>query len=645
MPGEPPRRGFALRGLVAGIGAGALCGLLDAARAAGSSNEILRPEDALGVVGLYAAAFAPCGVAAGLVARRFAWPHRMLELLVIVGAAWFFVVAWANVAFLPGFTAGLSVAFDLAAAAVALLLLRARYRAPGEDASHTRRWFALAVVSPLLAAGFPHVFSARAEGPAPQASAAAGAPRPNVLVYVVDTLRADHLSAYGYARATSPELDLFAKDAVRFEDCRAPSSWTKPSVASLFTGLYPSSHACHEIRDVLPSGAETLAEVFRAAGWRTGAFVDNRLVARSMGFAQGFERFEEDGPSVLTLGTLLGKALWAADVVTVSGRPAFLGDPLRRWAPKLHAELLEFADARDDRPFFAYVHAMEPHDPYEPARADAEAMGFPRGAAYEPVPPHGGLLPFHPAPALAEDAKARLVAQYDGAIRGWSRHFGALVEALRSRGRLADTVIVVLADHGEEFHEHGGWTHGQSLFRELLHVPLIVRLPDSVEGAAAGRGRTVDGIAHLLDVAPTLTDVCGISWPGGATPGHAGRSLAPHLRTTGGKDPSRTIASDRPILAEVTQQAATLRSIRSGRWLLVRAKEPFDEALALYDEVSDRGHLRDRRVDRLAESAELEAKLRDAFHHLEVISLRRETREIDPDTAAALRGLGYTTGD
>lgn len=643
---RPAGSGSVLRGFVAGACVGAFVGLLDVARALGSPNDMLQATDAPAVLLLYAALFAPAGAVAGLLARRFDWPHRMRNLLVAIGAGWFFVVAWANVGWLPGLTAGTSLAFDAAMLVVALVLLVVRYRAPGEDLAHTRRWLLLGVASAGLAFLLPVLAAPRDDGPAPDAAHApsgdAGARRPNVLVYLVDTLRADHLGCYGYGKPTSPELDAFAADAIRFEDCRATSSWTKPSVASLLTSSYPSTHACVELRETLVPEAETLAEVFRAAGWRTGAFVDNPFVSAEFGFAQGFERFDEARPSVLAMGTLLGKAFYAAGIVSVTGHANALGGRRERGAAHLHDSLLRWVDETPDRPWFAYVQAMEPHEPYRPAREDAEAFGFPKGEDYAVTPPHGGLLPFHVHPKPDDALRGKLVAQYDGEIRGWSRHFGKLVEELRARGRLADTVVVFVSDHGEEFHEHGGWTHGHSLHRELTQVPLVVRLPDTFgDVAVRGRGRVVQGTATLLDVAPTLLELCRVRYPQGDEPGRPGESLVPQLLGERGRPSAENVPGNRRILAEVTQQQAKLRSMKDGRWLLIHAEEPFREATQLFDDVGDPRHRRDRAEDHTLEVRDLGARMRDFFRQLEAIALTGRSREIDPETLEALRGLGY----
>lgn len=637
------RRPSLLRGVLQGAAAGAFAGLLDVGRAMGSAHEVLQPHHGWRVILFYAAWFAPLGAAAALVARRFAWPFRMLDLLLSAGAILFFTAAWINVTLLDGFTSPLSIFTDLVLLGLTLLLVALRYRAPGEDAPRGARWALLGVASLGIALLFGVVLPPRGDGDAPAVRGpAAGRPRPNVVVVLVDTLRADHLSLHGYAKPTSPELDAFAKDAVTFGDARAVTSWTKPSVASLFTSMYPTAHACTEQRHVLVPEAVTIAETFRAAGWRTAAFVDNPFVSEEFGLGQGFDRFDGVAPSVVVNGTLLGKALFMTRVLSLAGRPFGVGVREERGSAVLHERALAFADEarKEGKPFFAYVHAMEPHLPYVPSRADAEAMGFPAGEAYAEPPRYNGILPFQTTPQPEPSLRAKLVAQYDGEIRGWSREFGKLADGLRSRGLLDDTIVVVLSDHGEEFCEHGGWTHGHSLHREVISVPLILRAPETV-APAASRGRRIRGIATLLDVGPTLTELCGIEDPRIADAHRSGRSLLPQVLGTG---PRADSIAPRPVLAEVTMSPVSLRSIRDGSLLAIRAKAPMQESVAAFEDERDPGHRKDVRVDRKTDVDRVLDTMDDLFARLAAAALLGGARELDPGTLEALRRLGYVGG-
>jgi arylsulfatase A-like enzyme len=634
------------RGLAIAACAGACVGLADVVRAlATSRREMLQARDALEVVLFYVAFFAPCGLVAALAARFFDMPRRALNLLVVVGATWFFVAAWVNETLLPGFATPTSLIADVVMLALAALWFRRQYRLTALDGMRLAPWLVVGGASLVLALGVAKLVPSRGDGPTPQAACTA-ARRPNVLVYLCDTLRPDHLGCYGYDRPSSAEIDAFAKDATRFADCRAVTSWTKPSVASLLTSLMPTVHACVEQREVLVPEAETLPEVFRAAGWRTAAFVDNPFVTPAFGFGQGFDDFDYVRPSVVASGTLLGKALFMASIHLPVGetvrRMFGLGVEDSRGCAALHASLLsKFGDAKS-APWFAYVHAMEPHLcalRYQPQRADAEALGFPPGAPYLGPPPYNGILPFETAPAMPEDDLRRLVTQYDACIRGFSRGFGGLIDELRRRGILENTIVVFVADHGEEFHEHGGWTHGQSLHGELTRVPLIVRLPDSLGPAAkASRGRTVGGVATLLDVFPTLTALCGVKYPRGEERPF-GLSLVDQLTPPAGK--AAPDVPPRRLFAEVTMSPVGIRSIREGRWQLIVANEPLHEAVELYDDVSDPKHKRNRIDDDAVEAAQLRATLDEWFKLFDKIKLDRAEIELDAETRTRIKGLGY----
>jgi arylsulfatase A-like enzyme len=643
MTSGSDRSGLVWRGLAAAACAGACVGLADVARAmATSRRELIQARDALDVVLFYAAFFAPCGAAAAFAARFFDMPRRALHLLVACGATFFFVAAWANVTVLPGFTSKLSLFVDAALLALAVLWFRRRYRDTALDGMRVAPWFAAGVASAVIAFGVAQLVPSRGDGPPPAAQADPAAKRPNVLVYLCDTLRHDRLSCYGYEKPTSPEIDAFAKDATRFEDCRAPTSWTKPSVASLFTSAPPTVHACVEQREVLVPEAETLAEVFRACGWRTGAFVDNPFITPEFGFGQGFETYDCVRPSVVVNGTLLGKALFMTRVMSLVGKPFGVGEHVERGCATLHRALLERFGDPAGAPWFAYVHAMEPHLPYEPSREDAEAMGLPKGSPYITPPPYNGILPFQTEPPTSTDMVPRLAAQYDGEVRGFSREFGALISELSRRGILENTIVVFVADHGEELNEHGGWVHGHSLHQEVTRVPFVVRLPDALGAEAkASRGRTVGGVATLLDVFPTLTKLCGVRYPYGDER-RFGVPLADQLLTPAGRAP--TGVAPRRLFGEVTMSPVGLRSIRDGRWQLVVANEPLKEAVELYDDVSDPKHRRNQVESHPVEVAELRAKLDDGFRLLAKLKLAGQQIELDPETLERLRALGYVGG-
>jgi arylsulfatase A-like enzyme len=280
-----------------------------------------------------------------------------------------------------------------------------------------------------------------------------------VVVYLVDTLRADHLPLYGYARETAPHLTAFARDAVVFDQAIASSSWTKPSVASLFTSLLPRDHGCVQFYTPLDERLTTLAERMRDHGYATGAVVVNSLVqARKMNFDQGFSYFASPA-----------SPQGAAEVVD---------------------EALAFLDARKGQPAFLYLHTMDAHTPYRPPPPFDAAFR----AAGEPVKPAS-----EPSDYKKPRDLARIVAQYDGAVAYGDREFGRLMSGLRQRGLYDGALVVFLSDHGEEFLEHGGWVHGHTLYDELVRVPLVVKYPGQRDA-----GRRVARQVQLVDVLPTV---------------------------------------------------------------------------------------------------------------------------------------------
>ncbi len=298
--------------------------------------------------------------------------------------------------------------------------------------------------------------------------------RPNIVLYVVDTVRADRLGVYGYEKPTSPRLDSLAEGAVLFENAYAQSSWTRPAVASLFTGLLPPAHRTVGRRSVLPEEATTLTEILSANGYEGLGLVRNPNVGAAFGFSQGFARFRSEDRD----------------------RDQTMLDRVRLWL-----------DERQDpeRPFFLYLHAIDPHGPYAPA-PEFEQM-FDAGGAPANYRTVRYLLQLNqgevqPDPGTAE-ALSRL---YDAEVAQNDRAFGQLLDELEARGLAGDTAVIYVSDHGEEFEEHGRWEHGISLYEEVLRIPLVMRLP----GIAP---RRIETPAQHVDLLPTLLAYLGIEAP------------------------------------------------------------------------------------------------------------------------------------
>jgi arylsulfatase A-like enzyme len=291
---------------------------------------------------------------------------------------------------------------------------------------------------------------------------------PNLILISIDTLRADRLGCYGAARTTSPALDAFAAQAVRFERAYAAAPWTLPSHVTMLSGLLPSTHGV-ELPDLRPGPAtRLLAEELRDAGYYAFAHTDGGWLGTDFDLERGFHAFHDADRDL-------------ADVVA----------DVRR----------EIAAVHGRRPFFAFVHTFDVHCPYTPGEP-YDAMFTTPGA--EPIETAGRCGNPHYNAVGVTPAQARFLAdRYDGGVRRADDALAGLFAFLADEGVLRDTVVVVTSDHGEELREHGRIGHEESVYPELLHVPLLVRAP----GVAP---RSIPTPVGLVDLAPTLLDLLGL---------------------------------------------------------------------------------------------------------------------------------------
>ena len=349
----------------------------------------------------------------------------------------------------------------------------------------------------------------------------------SVILVVIDCLRADHVSAMGYHRATTPALDRMAEEGVLWEQAHSTSSWTKPSVTSMLTGQYPSQHGSFEgikrskgrltvTTDRLTSDEPTLAERFAAAGWRCGAFMNNAQLGQFSGLNRGFDCYVSDA----------GKA-----------------DPLI-------ARFLKWLQADLERPAFAYLHLLEAHWPYKPRRRHVEMFGGDRDRNFFrdfSARDFGRLrrAVSHGETMLPPQRLHEMIQMYDGAIRRLDGKIAAMRRTLDELGALDDAALFVTADHGEEFLEHGGIGHGQGLYEELTHVPLVGVFP------GASRGMRISAPVSHVDLADTLLHIAGIS-----APVRDRDLLTPGL--------------NRPVVSELRIRRRYMQTLRRGDWKLHR---------------------------------------------------------------------------
>lgn len=374
-------------------------------------------------------------------------------------------------------------------------------RASGADA----RKLPPALLAAILAAALGACGRSAPDG----AAGTAPAPRANLVLFSIDTLRAGQLGCYGYGRETSPAIDALAAQGIVFDTVHSQSPKTGPSHMTMMTGLYPSTHGVlnwsNEGTFALSEAIPTLAEILRENGYATFASTGGGNVRSQLGFDRGFSEYRMNAGSA-ALNVSVGEGQLARHIA--SG---------------------------DARPFFLFLHTYQTHDPYFPPQGYLERIA-PRSAYAGNIFSSAQELVKIAGPGWQEQHdlywsrvdrgdpadRQRLVDLYDACVRSADDAFASLVAMLLERGLLERTVIVVTADHGEEFLEHGQFMHDQ-IYREIAQVPLVIRLPEK-----ALAGRRVDGIARLVDVTPTLLDVLGVKtravfqgeslWSAGAGP-------------------------------------------------------------------------------------------------------------------------------
>jgi arylsulfatase A-like enzyme len=454
-------------------------------------------------------------------------------------------------------------------------------------------------------------------------------PRGAILIFA-DTLRRDHLETYGYGRSTAPTVARLARGGAVFRDCQAEATWTKVAAPSILTSLYPPSHGVKDFEDRLPTSAVTLAGAFRDAGFATLSLSSVIFTGRFSNLHLGFEELHESG--------------------SLANRAS------SKTAGELVDRLIPWLEEHRQVPFFVLLHVTDPHDPYEPAPPYDRLWVDPARKAEherqrERVRPHiaDALLQAYAMPSRDEvaaagvDPDAYIAVErdlYDGAIRGMDDALGRLDVALHRLGLADDVLVTLVADHGEEFFDHGHMFHGQTVYGELTEVPLIFW------GAGVKPGKVVEETVQTIDVMPTLLALCGVAVPGQAQ----GRSLAALVSGAAaghpGARPAFSIkAATRDVFGPAPRGTESM-SVLTGGWKLIHnvARPPGRPEYELYD------HRRDR-LDRL----DLAAGHGDVVHRLARLLAewrsKVESQRLPADAAAArslssaelerLRSLGY----
>jgi len=411
----------------------------------------------------------------------------------------------------------------------------------------------------------------------------------DVVLIVVDTLRADHLGVYGYDRGTSPRIDRLARQATVFESAWSAAPWTLPSVMSMMTSRLPSSHRVENDGLKLGTDVPTLAETMKRAGYSTGAFVSHVYVSSIFGFDRGFETFEDFGVS------------------RPSYRPEARMEPA---ADRVTDAALAWLARQGRKPVFLFVHYFDTHWPYEPPE---------RFRALYPDDYHGPLDATYdsiskfqdPHRPLPDDYRRFLVDRYDGEIRFVDEQIGRLLDGLAASGRGPRTFFVVTADHGEEFKDHGSIGHGRRLYEEVVRVPLVM---GHLAAPAVPPPTRVMVPVSGIDLLPTIAEVAGAVAP----PGAQGTSLLPLLRVersgTGGAA-SPGPPAERPLVSETIRLNAHLKAIRRGSLKLIQSMD--ENRSELYDLSADPGERDDLSQKRPEDRRDL---VRALFSRVDLLS-------------------------
>jgi arylsulfatase A-like enzyme len=385
----------------------------------------------------------------------------------------------------------------------------------------------------------------------PPAAAGALTTRPNVILVMVDTLRADHLSCYGGTFVQTPNLCRIASDGGTIFSGFSHASWTKPATASLLTSLVPSSHQAMSKPSALPKEIDTLAEGMKSAGFATGAFVSNTNLTEAFGFAQGFDEYHYMGPDYLFGAVESSSKLVLYQIfrrVYFTFVPGLRFGDFYQDSAVMNGAAFEWLGRHAQSRFFLFMHYMDPHDPY--FEHPYNGVGVDRATNQNPA---------------ASEAR-RMHELYVGEIAYLDGNFGKFLAKLESLGVYENTVIALVADHGEEFQEHGGFWHGLTLYDEQIHVPLLVKWPKGSPQAVTPDARGEP--ARIIDVAPTLLAQAGAKVPSAMQ----GIDLA--------RLPAARAPGEQMVFSEENHEGNVLRSVRTRAWKWIEANPDNPRGLA-----------------------------------------------------------------
>lgn len=473
--------------------------------------------------------------------------------------------------------------------------------------------------------------------------------RPNILLLVIDSVRAANVSCYGYERATTPNLDALARQGALFEQAISVGCWTLPVHASLFTGLYPLNHGVTLSKDALPADFPTLARRLADHGYQTACFSNNPYISGATGLTQGFDTVEDvwlasrprgiakpkGSTRLARLKQRRGLAKAALPLARALLRARSIAKAWKRWRSKADSgarltnerirSWLRTA-RKPDAPFFVFVNYMESHERYNPP--------YPYNRQF--MPARFSLwrvaqLSTNKAELLAgpEDRRAddleMVRALYDGTVSYVDERIGELVRFVESLGILDDTVIIVASDHGDSLGEHGHLGHRLFLYEQLVHVPLIIRYP-----ARFPPGTRVTGQVQVGDVYPTILELAAAGSAEAAANGFRSLLAAPATELH-----PFTIAEN---TAPKSLDNMRMRMIRSDRYKYIWKSNQQHE---LYDLAKDPGEAVNLEASRADVAHRMLEELETWERSLDDKRLEMREAEYDDEVLERLRGLGY----
>jgi arylsulfatase A-like enzyme len=461
-------------------------------------------------------------------------------------------------------------------------------------------------------------------------------PRPNVLIYTMDTARADHASLYGYARNTTPFLKRLAASGVSFNDCQAQAPWTKSSVASLLTSLYSFTHGIVSDADTIPAGAATLAGQLRTAGYVTASISASPFTGRATGLERGFD-------------TLLESPVIQRQINQQTDRGT---DSMA-----LNRVVFRWLDNHADEPFFLYAHSTDPHAPYEPPPPFDAAFGKPSETiafdrAYASLRTDhdsggGDVISREMCQRSGNDPDSFLrqaIERYDGEIQHNDRSLELLLGKLKQLGILDNTLVIVVSDHGEEFWDHGWTAHAHSVYAELTHVLFLMWNP-----ALLPTPRQITEPVQLIDVMPTILDLLGLKTPEMVE----GQSLTPLIAGRPFKRRGLVISSRfaaARAAGPVPESFTDSFAITDAHWKFIyrnKAAKAGVKKVELYDRLADHTERHDIAAEHPHEVENMTEALSqwiDAQNQVRLMIGHPGVTQLDRKTVDQLRSLGYLGG-